>query len=31
MEPPPEVREELESMMVGARFYDLHQPWFVSH
>jgi hypothetical protein len=29
--PPPEMRAELESMMVGARFYDLHQPWFVSH
>jgi hypothetical protein len=31
MEPPPEVRAELESMMVGARFYDLHDPWFESH
>jgi hypothetical protein len=30
-EPPAEVREELESMLVGARFYDLHEPWFVSH
>jgi hypothetical protein len=31
MEPPPEVRAELESMMAGARFYDLHHPWFESH
>ena len=31
MEPPPEVRAELESMMVGARFYDLHDPWFESN
>jgi len=30
MEPPAEVRSELESMMVGARFYDLHHPWFES-
>ncbi len=29
-EPPPEVRAELESMMAGARFYDLHHPWFES-
>ena len=29
-EPPPEVRSELESMMAGARFYDLHHPWFES-
>jgi len=29
-EPPAEVRSELESMMVGARFYDLHHPWFES-
>jgi hypothetical protein len=29
-EPPPEVREELESVMAGARFYDLHSPWFAS-
>ena len=28
--PPPEVASELESMMVGARFYDLHHPWFES-
>jgi len=31
MEPPEEVRSELESMMAGATFYDLHHPWFVSH
>jgi hypothetical protein len=30
-EPPAEIRSELESMLAGARFYDLHQPWFVSH
>jgi hypothetical protein len=30
VEPPPEVRSELESMMAGARFYDLHHPWFES-
>ena len=30
MEPPAEVRSELESMMAGARFYDLHHPWFES-
>jgi hypothetical protein len=30
VEPPPEVRAELESMMAGARFYDLHHPWFES-
>ena len=29
-EPPHEVRSELESMMAGARFYDLHHPWFES-
>ena len=29
-EPPPEVRSELEAMMAGARFYDLHHPWFES-
>ena len=29
-EPPAEVRSELESMMEGARFYDLHHPWFES-
>jgi hypothetical protein len=29
-EPPAEVRSELESMMAGARFYDLHHPWFES-
>lgn len=30
-EPPPEVRAELEYAMQGARFYDLHHPWFSSH
>jgi hypothetical protein len=30
VEPPPEMRSELEAMMVGARFYDLHHPWFES-
>ena len=30
VEPPPEVRAELESMMAGATFYDLHHPWFES-
>ncbi len=30
-EPPAEMRSELEARMAGARFYDLHQPWFVSH
>jgi hypothetical protein len=29
-EPPPEVREDLETLMTGATFYDLHQPWFAS-
>jgi hypothetical protein len=29
-EPPEEVRAELESMMAGATFYDLHKPWFAS-
>jgi hypothetical protein len=29
-EPPPEMREELDSLMAGARFYDLHRPWFES-
>ncbi len=28
--PPPEVASELESIMAGARFYDLHHPWFES-
>jgi hypothetical protein len=30
LEPPAEVRAELESMMAGATFYDLHEPWFDS-
>ncbi len=29
-EPPAEVREEMETVMAGARFYDLHHPWFAS-
>lgn len=29
-EPPAEVREDLEMMMQGATFYDLHRPWFES-
>ena len=29
-EPPEEVRAELESIMAGATFYDLHKPWFAS-
>jgi len=27
-EPPEEVRAEMESMMAGATFHDLHHPWF---
>jgi hypothetical protein len=30
VEPPAEMRAELESMMAGATFYDLHHPWFES-
>ena len=30
LEPPEEVRAELESMMAGATFYDLHRPFFTS-
>jgi hypothetical protein len=30
MEPPEDVRAELEYAMQGARFYDLHHPWFES-
>jgi hypothetical protein len=30
IEPPAEVRRELEHAMQGARFYDLHHPWFQS-
>jgi hypothetical protein len=29
-EPPEEVRAELEAMMAGATFHDLHKPWFAS-
>lgn len=27
-EPPPEVREQMESFISNATFYDLHDPWF---
>jgi hypothetical protein len=30
MEPPEEVRQELDYAMQGAMFYDLHHPWFES-
>lgn len=30
IEPPPEVRRDLEYAMQSATFYDLHQPWFES-
>jgi hypothetical protein len=30
LEPPAEIRAELESMMAGASFYDLRGPWFQS-
>ena len=30
VEPPEEVRRELTYAMAGARFYDLHHPWFES-
>lgn len=30
MEPPPEVRSELDYAMAGATFFDLHHPWFES-
>ena len=30
IEPPPEVRRELEYAMKGATYYDLHHPWFES-
>jgi hypothetical protein len=29
-QPPPELAAELEAMMAGATFYDLHHPWFES-
>jgi len=29
-EPPAEVRETLEKLLVGATFLDLHDPWFES-
>jgi hypothetical protein len=30
MEPPEEVREVLTTMMDGATYFDLHQPWYSS-
>lgn len=30
VEPPPEVRRELQHAMQGATFYDLRHPWFES-
>jgi len=30
VEPPPEVRSDLEYAMTDAEFYDLHRPWFAS-
>jgi hypothetical protein len=30
LEPPADVRAELDYMMQGATFYDLHRPWFES-
>jgi hypothetical protein len=30
IEPPPEVREQLGTMMAGATFLDLRDPWFES-
>ncbi len=30
IEPPEDVRTELDYAMQGARFYDLHHPWFAS-
>lgn len=30
LEPPEEIRTELQDVMQGATFYDLHQPWFDS-
>ena len=30
VEPPEEIRAELESMMAGATFHDLTRPWFTS-
>jgi hypothetical protein len=31
VEPPDDVRSELEYAMQGATFYNLHRPWFSSH
>jgi hypothetical protein len=30
LEPPPEVRDLLGAVLGGARFHDLHNPWFAS-
>jgi hypothetical protein len=30
VEPPEELRADLEAMMKGASFYDLRRPWFTS-
>ncbi|KAA1429424.1 hypothetical protein [Nocardioides antri] len=30
MEPPEEMRRDLEDAMKDAKFYDLHHPWFAS-
>lgn len=30
LEPPADVRRELDRVMQGATFYDLHHPWFES-
>jgi hypothetical protein len=30
VEPPKEIQEVLEPLMMNARFYDLHHPWFES-
>jgi hypothetical protein len=30
LEPPAEIRSELEYAMAGAQYYDLHHPWFAS-
>lgn len=30
VQPPPDVAKELQTLMHGATFYDLHKPWFES-
>ena len=30
LEPPPEVQELLGQAMAGAKYYDIHDPWFAS-